>query len=86
LESEEDMKLHYDKESDILMIVLSNKKVDDSYETNYGIVSISEEGEPVMIDVFKASKFLKDLNKSLPKELKPNLTAQNVTSVAHRIK
>lgn len=79
------MKLHYDEEADILMIVLSNKKVDDSYETNYGVVSISEDGEPVMIDVFKASKFLKDLSKSLPKELKPEFT-QSTSSVAHRIK
>ncbi len=84
-ESEADMKLHYDEEADILMIVLSNKKVDDSYETNYGVVSISEDGEPVMIDIFKASNFLKDLNKALPKRIREDIHS-HPTSIAHRIK
>lgn len=64
------MKVHYDKDEDILMIVLSNKKIDDSYETKEGnIVSVAEDREPVMIDIFKASKFLKDLGQVVPEKL-----------------
>ncbi|MBU1031404.1 DUF2283 domain-containing protein [Patescibacteria group bacterium] len=82
------MKVHYDKDEDILMIVLTNKKIDDSYETKEGnIVSVAEDREPVMIDIFKASKFLKDLGKAIPgkvqREIWPEATS---VSVAHRIK
>lgn len=76
------MELHYDKEEDILMIVLSNKKADDSYETGYGIVSVDKNGEPVMIDVFKASKYLKNLKKDLASQQ----FSQSQASVAHRVK
>ena len=68
------MKVHYDK--DILMLILSNKKVDDSYETEEGnIVSVSKNKEPVIIDIFNASKFLKNLGKVLPKNLQKQLWA-----------
>ncbi len=82
------MKVHYDSDEDILMIVLTNKKIDDSYATKEGnIVSVAEDREPVMIDIFKASKFLKDLGKVIPrniqKEIWPSTTS---VSVAHRIK
>ena len=76
------MELHYDKEVDILMIVLSNRKIDDSYETDYGVVSIDKNGEPVMIDIYKASKYLKGLKKDLTKKQ----FSQAQASIAHRIK
>lgn len=82
------MKVHYDKDEDILMIVFSNKKIDDSYDTEEGnIVSVSEDREPVMIDIFHASKFLKDLGKAVPEELQKQIwpQSQNI-SVLHRIK
>lgn len=80
------MKVHYDKNEDILMLVLSNKRVDDSYETETGnIISVAKDGEPVMIDIFKASKFLKDLGKAIPKNIQRELWSTPV-SVAHRIK
>ena len=64
------MKVHYDKDEDILMLVLSDKKIDDSYETESGnVVSVAEDREPVMIDIFKASEFLKDLGKVVPKNI-----------------
>ena len=80
------MKVHYDSDEDILMIVLSNKKIDDSYETKEGhIVSVSIDREPVMIDIFKASKFIKDLGKAIPKKIQRELWSTPV-SVAHSIK
>lgn len=82
------MKVHYDKDEDILMIVLTNKKIDDSYETKEGnIVSVAEDREPVMIDIFKASKFLKDLGKVIPKQVQRQLWfGQSSAVVSHRIK
>ncbi|MDD5147604.1 MAG: DUF2283 domain-containing protein [Candidatus Daviesbacteria bacterium] len=82
------MKVHYDKDEDILMIVLSSKRIDDSYETQEGnIVSVAKDREPVMIDIFKASKFLKDLGKVIPKSVQKELwTGQSSVAVSHRIR
>lgn len=80
------MKVHYDSDEDILMIVLSDKKIDDSYETREGnIVSVAEDREPIMIDIFRASKFLKDLGKAIPRKIQRELWSAPI-SVAHRIK
>ena len=82
------MKVHYDKDEDILMLVLSKKKIDDSYETETGnIVSVSEDKEPVMIDIFKASKFLKDLGNAIPKSVQKKVwSSQPSIAIPHRIK
>lgn len=83
------MKVHYDKDEDILMLVLSNKKIDDSYETENGnIVSVAKDREPVMIDIFQASKFLEDLGKVVPKNVQKQVWPKTESSAAvlHRIK
>lgn len=82
------MKVHYDKDEDILMIVFSSKKVDDSYETKEGnIISVAEDKEPVMIDIFRASKFLRDLGKVIPTNIQRQLWfSQPSIATAHRIK
>ena len=51
------MKVRYDKDEDILMMVLSKKKIDDTHETEFGTVSVSEKGEPVLMEIFNASEF-----------------------------
>lgn len=63
------MKAHYDKDEDILMLTLSDKKIDDSYETDSGILEVAKDGEPVILTVFKASKLLKNLGKVIPKNI-----------------
>ena len=82
------MKVHYDKDEDILMLVLSNKKIDDSYETESGnVVSVAQDREPVMIDIFKASKFLKDLGKAIPKNIQKKVWLdQPAVTIPHRIR
>lgn len=81
------MKVHYDKDEDILMLILSNKKIDDSYETESGnIISVAKDREPVTIDIFKASKFLKDLGKAVPANMKKELWQDTPVSTPHRIK
>ena len=64
------MKVHYDIDEDILMITLAQKKIDDSFETEHGIVSVTEKGEPVMLEIFGAKKFFAEESKVLPKEIK----------------
>lgn len=79
-------KINYSKDVDILMIQLSDKKVDDSYETDYGVVSVSEDGEPVLIEIFKASVFLKDLGKAVPKSVQQEIWSQPPVAVPHQIR
>lgn len=82
-------KISYDEEVDILMIQLSNKKIDDSYETDFGVVEIAEDKEPVLIEIFSASKFFKNLSKmhKTKKGQRPKWV-DNLSSVSipHKIK
>ncbi|MEK7558863.1 MAG: DUF2283 domain-containing protein [Patescibacteria group bacterium] len=64
------MKVHYDKDEDILMMVLSKKKVDDTYETEFGTVSVSAKGEPVLVEIFNATDFFEKESEALPREIK----------------
>ncbi len=64
------MKVHYDENEDILMIVLDRKKIDDTYETEHSLVSVTEKGEPVLVEIFEASKFFKEESKALPNDIK----------------
>jgi len=86
---EEDMKaqkkISYSEDVDILMIQLSDKKIDDSYETENSVVSVDKDGEPVLLEIFNGKKYLKELGKSLPKDIQRELTGQFV-GVSHQIK
>jgi len=64
------MKVHYDKDEDILMLVLSDKKIDDGIETEHSIVEVSKDGEPVIVTILEASRFFKEESKALPREIK----------------
>ena len=85
MERKVDMKVHYDKDEDILMLILSNKKIDDSYETESGIVEVAKDGEPVILTILKASTMLKNLGKAIPKSVQKEVWS-NSPSIAHRIK
>lgn len=81
-------KVSYSEDVDILMIQLSNKKIDDSYETDFGIVEIAKDKEPVLIEIFNASKFFKDLGKTKLEKSHKQIWAKNepFVSIPHRIK
>lgn len=64
------MKVHYDKKEDIFMIQISNKKVDDAFETDEMIVHVTEKNEPVLLEIFNASRFFAEESKRLPEEVK----------------
>ena len=80
------MKVHYDKDEDILMIELARKKVDDAYETDQMIVHVTEDREPVLLEIFKASKFLKDLGKVVPQNLQKEVWNKVYSPISHEIK
>lgn len=71
------MKVHYDKDEDILMIVLAQEKIDDTYETEHSFVSVDKKGEPVMVEIFQASKFFEEESKALPKAIKQKFFASS---------
>lgn len=80
-------KIKYSEDVDILTIQLSDKKIDDSYDTEYGIVSVAEDGEPILLEIFNANKFLKDLNKAIPKNIQKQLwSSPSSVAIPHRIK
>lgn len=79
-------KINYSEDVDILTIQLSNKKIDDSYETENSVVSVDESGEPVLLEIFHASKFLKELGKVIPKRVQQEVWTQTPVSVTHQIR
>lgn len=78
-------RIKYSPDVDILMIQFSNKTIDDSYDLEDAIVQVDKDGEPVIIEMFNGKKHLEELGKSLPKDLKQELTGQ-FTAVSHRIR
>lgn len=76
--------ISYSEDVDILMIQLSNKKIDDSYDTENMIVQVDKKGEPVLLEIFHGKRYLKELAKSLPKKIIQDILPQ--ASVSHRIK
>ena len=79
-------KITYSPDVDILMMQLSDKKIDDSYDTDQMIVQVDEEGEPVLLEIFNGRQFIKDFANSIPKNIKKEIFSQTPASVAHRIK
>lgn len=80
-------KISYSEDVDILMIQLSDNKIDDSYDTDNMIVQVDKNGEPVLLEIFHGSQFLKDLKKSIPKNIQKKIWSESASvSVAHKIK
>lgn len=70
------MKVRYDKNEDVLIIQLAKKKIDDAYEKDNMIVHVTQDREPVLLEIFDATKFLMDLNKTLPSKTKSTVFLQ----------
>lgn len=80
-------RISYSEDVDILMIQLSDKKIDDAYDTDYMIVQVDKDGEPVLLEIFNGKKYLKELGKVIPKRLQKEIWPGVASvSVAHRIK
>ena len=52
------------------MIELSKKRIDDSYEADNMLVQVSDDKEPVLIEIFKASRFFQHESQALPHDVK----------------
>lgn len=79
-------KISYSEDVDILMIQLSNKKIDDSYDSGDMIVQVDEKGEPVVLEIFNGSKHLKELSKSLSRDVKNRFLGEYNVTIPHQIK
>ena len=82
------MKVKYYEDADLLSLRISNKQYYDATKSGDVIVHYTKDGEPVLIEILNAAKFLKDTDKSLPKKVHQELYSKHQTpaSVAHRIK
>jgi len=58
------MKVKYDKQVDILLIELSDKKIDYAEEAGSMIIHFTGEGEPVLVEILEASEFLAEVIKA----------------------
>jgi len=60
------MKIRYDKETDILLIQISNKPIEESDQEKKGIIiDYDASGEVVAIEVLNASKKMDQVNSVL---------------------
>lgn len=57
------MKISYNRESDILMLEISNEPIDHAEETGPVIVHFTKEDKPVLLEVLDASEFLSAVTK-----------------------
>lgn len=62
-EGDRSMKVQYNREDDVLMIHLSEDKIDHAEQTDGVIVHFSPEDRPVLLEVLDASDFLARLTK-----------------------
>jgi uncharacterized protein YuzE len=57
------MKIGYDREVDILMIEISDAKIDYAEEAGPMIIHFTKDNKPVLIEILDASEFLADVTK-----------------------
>jgi len=57
------MKIKYSKDEDILIIELSNEKIDYAAETGPIIIHFSSDKKPVLLEILEASEFLSEVIK-----------------------
>lgn len=69
------MKFRYDKEDDILMVWLANKKVDYAEQSKNVIMHFSKDNKPVLMEILDASKFLKQTSQALPRSVRQSVLA-----------
>lgn len=80
-------RISYSEDVDILMIQLSDKKIDDSYDVGNMIVQVDEKGEPVLLEIFHGKEYLKELGKTVPKNIQKQLwQSEPRISIPHRIR
>lgn len=80
------MKFKYNKEDDVLMIELSKEPIDYAEQNGDLIVHFSPKREAVLLEILDATKWLKNMGRSIPEKIKQELWPERSISVAHTIK
>lgn len=69
-------KVIYEKEDDILNIWLSKSPIDYAEEAGGIVTHFTKDNKPVYIEILDASRFLKEITKSLSPKLQKQIWAQ----------
>lgn len=81
------MKAKYYEDADLISWRLSKKPYEYASRSGNFIVHYSKDDEPVLVEILNASKFLKEANQSLPKNIQRQVIPQEgYPAVAHRIR
>lgn len=67
------MKFKYNKEDDVLMIELNDKKIDYAEQSGDLIVHFSPQKEAVLLEILSASSFFKRAVTKFPKKILENM-------------
>lgn len=82
----EGMKVKYYKDADLLSLRVSNKPYYDATRGGDLIVHYTKSGEPVLVEILNASKFLKEAGETLPKKFFRAGFDHLSVAVPHRIR
>lgn len=80
------MKFSYNRKDDVLLIELSNKKIDYAEQSGSFIVHFSPKREAVLLEILNASAFLKQAVTQLPKNMVKNIVSFTSPSIARKTK
>lgn len=74
------MKFKYEKEDDVMMVELSNDKIDYAEQNGDLIVHFSPKRKAVLLEILDASKFLEKAARSIPEKLKHQILSPILSS------
>jgi len=80
------MKVKYYKGADLLSLRVSNKPYQDATRGGDLVVHYAKDGEPVLVEILNASKFLKEAGKSLPAKLEGTIARESSVAIPHRVR
>lgn len=81
------MKVKYYEDADLLSIRVSKKLFYDAVQEGDVIVHYTKNGEPVLIEILNAAKFLKDADKSLSRKIKQQIWPEIANiAIPHQIR
>ena len=69
------LKTRYDEEDDALMIFLGKGKIDDAQQTGNIIAHFSKSGQLLLLEILKASEFLKQTSSVFPNKIRQQALA-----------
>lgn len=80
------MKVKYYKDADLLSLRVSNKPYYDATRGGDLVVHYTKSGEPVLVEILNASKFLKEADRSLPKKSHKDTAGKYSIAIPLRVK